>query len=57
MHVKEDPNVATEEECSDYYDNASHYDVLWGKDNIHIGYYPHLATRGLSLRHHALLYA
>ena len=28
-----------------YYDNADHYDVLWGKDNIHIGYYPHLADR------------
>lgn len=29
----------------DYYDNARHYDVLWGKDNIHTGYYPHLASR------------
>ena len=19
-----------------------HYDVLWGQDNIHLGYYPHL---------------
>lgn len=28
-----------------YYDSAEHYDVLWGKDNIHIGYYPHLANR------------
>ena len=41
-----DPHVATDDECSSYYDTASHYDVLWGKDNIHIGYYPHLATKG-----------
>eukprot|EP01048_Picozoa_sp_COSAG05_P014218 COSAG05_NODE_1589_length_4476_cov_118.433630_4_plen_267_part_00 len=39
------PQVATEEECAAYYDTASHYDVLWGKDNIHIGYYPHLVDR------------
>jgi len=31
----------TEEDTADYYDNAAHYDLLWGKDNIHIGYYPH----------------
>ena len=28
-----------------YYDSAAHYDVLWGQDNIHIGYYPHLNDR------------
>ena len=22
----------------EYYDNARHYDVLWGMDNIHTGY-------------------
>ena len=26
------PNVATDAECSEYYNNAAHYDVLWGKD-------------------------
>lgn len=30
---------------ADYYDNARHYDVLWGKDNIHTGFYPHLISR------------
>lgn len=45
-HSKDDPDVATEDECAAYYDNASHYDVLWGTDNIHIGYYPHLVRKG-----------
>jgi cyclopropane fatty-acyl-phospholipid synthase-like methyltransferase len=27
----------------DYYDKSSHYDTVWGEDNIHLGYYPHLA--------------
>ena len=26
-------------------DDAEHYDKLWGTDNIHIGYYPHLRDR------------
>ena len=26
-------------------DDATHYDEIWGKDNIHIGYYPHLTDR------------
>lgn len=26
----------------DYYQKASHYDVVWGQDNIHFGFYPHL---------------
>ena len=26
----------------DYYDKSSHYDTVWGEDNIHLGYYPHL---------------
>merc|ERR1719456_919724 len=37
-------NVAIGEEKTqkDYYDKASHYDLVWGLDNIHLGYYPHL---------------
>lgn len=27
----------------DYYNKATHYDNLWGADNIHQGFYPHLA--------------
>ena len=30
------------EDVAEYYDSATHYDVLWGKDNIHLGYYPHI---------------
>ena len=30
----------------DYDKKASHYDKLWGRDNLHIGYYPHLDTSG-----------
>jgi len=30
---------------AEYYDKAQHYDVLWGKDNIHTGFYPHLTSR------------
>jgi len=26
----------------DYYQNASHYDCVWGCDNLHFGFYPHL---------------
>ena len=44
-NVAANPNVATDAECSEYYNNASHYDVLWGKDNIHIGFYPHLVSK------------
>jgi len=25
-----------------YYDSSNHYDLLWGSDNIHLGYFPHL---------------
>jgi len=32
-------------EAADYYDKVSHYDILWGKDNIHLGLYPHIADR------------
>ena len=27
----------------DYYDKAVHYDKIWGEDNIHLGYYPHIS--------------
>jgi cyclopropane fatty-acyl-phospholipid synthase-like methyltransferase len=30
---------------AEYYDRAAHYDVLWGRDNIHSGWYPHLENR------------
>ena len=49
--------AATEEACEksvDYYENAGHYDVVWGEDNLHFGYYPHLevgATTGVRLTH------
>lgn len=28
-----------------HYDSAIHYDVLWGQDNIHLGFYPHFIDR------------
>merc|ERR1719456_1175233 len=42
-------NVAIGEEKTqkDYYDKASHYDLVWGLDNIHLGYYPHLVGNDL----------
>jgi cyclopropane fatty-acyl-phospholipid synthase-like methyltransferase len=36
--------VGEETNQKDYYDKASHYDTLWGMDNIHLGYYPHLMS-------------
>jgi len=36
--------VGEEANQKDYYDQATHYDTLWGKDNIHLGYYPHLSA-------------
>jgi len=41
------PSLVSERdhECATYYDDAVHYDEIWGKDNIHIGYYPHLTDR------------
>lgn len=38
--------VGEEQNQKDYYDKAKHYDTLWGLDNIHLGYYPHLEKRG-----------
>merc|ERR1712010_261112 len=34
--------IGDEKNQKDYYDKASHYDLVWGQDNIHLGYYPHL---------------
>eukprot|EP00633_Aureoumbra_lagunensis_P000468 CAMPEP_0197288364 /NCGR_PEP_ID=MMETSP0890-20130614/5405_1 /TAXON_ID=44058 ORGANISM="Aureoumbra lagunensis, Strain CCMP1510" /NCGR_SAMPLE_ID=MMETSP0890 /ASSEMBLY_ACC=CAM_ASM_000533 /LENGTH=294 /DNA_ID=CAMNT_0042759027 /DNA_START=12 /DNA_END=896 /DNA_ORIENTATION=- len=31
-----------EDEACDYYEHASHYDKVWGSDNLHFGYFPHL---------------
>ena len=39
------PQGCDVDSVAEYYDRASHYDVLWGKDNIHSGYYPHLMSR------------
>jgi len=41
-------NMAVGEEKTqrDYYNKANHYDTLWGSDNIHLGYYPHLVAKG-----------
>lgn len=34
--------IGDEKTQKDYYDKAKHYNTLWGEDNIHLGYYPHL---------------
>merc|ERR1719387_1230741 len=34
--------IGEEKTQKDYYDKATHYDLVWGLDNIHLGYYPHL---------------
>merc|ERR1711998_586816 len=34
--------IGDEKNQKDYYDKAKHYDMVWGEDNIHLGYYPHL---------------
>jgi len=39
--------IGEEKNQKDYYDKATHYDLVWGTDNIHLGYYPHLAGNGL----------
>jgi cyclopropane fatty-acyl-phospholipid synthase-like methyltransferase len=36
--------IGDEKNQKDYYDKASHYDLVWGLDNIHLGYYPHLVS-------------
>ena len=36
--------IGDEKTQRDYYNKASHYDTLWGQDNIHLGYYPHLVN-------------
>jgi len=37
--------VGEEKTQRDYYNKASHYDTLWGEDNIHLGFYPHLVDK------------
>lgn len=39
--------IGEEKSQKDYYDKASHYDTVWGTDNIHLGYYPHIAGKDL----------
>jgi len=39
--------IGDEKNQKDYYDRASHYDHVWGQDNIHLGYYPHIAHKDL----------
>lgn len=40
--IVENVVIGAERNQKDYYDGASHYDTVWGQDNIHLGYYPHL---------------
>merc|ERR1719375_1940940 len=39
--------IGEEKTQKDYYDKATHYDLVWGLDNIHLGYYPHLVGNDL----------
>merc|ERR1711904_760571 len=39
--------IGEEKTQKDYYDKASHYDLVWGLDNIHLGYYPHLVGNNM----------
>merc|ERR1719377_49650 len=39
--------IGEEKTQKDYYDKASHYDLVWGLDNIHLGYYPHLVGKSM----------
>merc|ERR1712054_520234 len=34
--------IGDEKNQKDYYDKSKHYDLVWGLDNIHLGYCPHL---------------
>jgi len=36
--------IGDEKTQKDYYDKATHYNLIWGEDNIHLGYYPHLSV-------------
>merc|ERR1711865_788793 len=38
--------IGDEKTQKDYYDKATHYNLIWGEDNIHLGYYPHLGVCG-----------
>jgi len=39
--------IGEEKTQKDYYDRATHYNAVWGQDNIHLGYYPHIAGKDL----------
>merc|ERR1719387_1349874 len=41
--------IGEEKNQKDYYDKASHYDLVWGLDNIHLGYYPHLVSKNAAV--------
>jgi len=38
--------IGDEKTQKDYYDKATHYNLIWGEDNIHLGYYPHIGVTG-----------
>jgi len=40
--ITKNVEIGDEKNQKDYYDKAKHYDMVWGEDNIHLGYYPHL---------------
>ncbi|KAJ8600916.1 hypothetical protein CTAYLR_005068 [Chrysophaeum taylorii] len=44
--VVEATAIGDEKNQKDYYERASHYDKIWGSDNLHLGFYPHLAIGG-----------
>jgi ubiquinone/menaquinone biosynthesis C-methylase UbiE len=44
--------VGEEADQKDYYDKAVHYDTCWGRNNIHLGYYPHLSAHFPSTSSH-----
>mmetsp|Transcript_7376 Transcript_7376/g.30553 ORF Transcript_7376/g.30553 Transcript_7376/m.30553 type:complete len:321 (-) Transcript_7376:396-1358(-) len=46
--------IGDEKSQVDYYERASHYDKIWGSDNLHFGYFAHLergATTAVELNH------
>jgi len=45
--IVQNVEIGDEKNQKDYYDKATHYDTVWGQDNIHLGYYPHIASKDL----------
>lgn len=41
----ENQTIGEEKTQRDYYNKANHYDTLWGQDNIHLGFFPHLMEK------------